>query len=98
MKQHPVMLPSASLQIVTLVAKVICLGTAAFLALVEVPGLFAILKGDYRQGLEWTLAWSCAPLAAFRLWLVIPRQLLQRHLAGEHHREMKATGEAALSH
>jgi hypothetical protein len=93
-KQHPVIRPSASLQIVTLVAKVICLAMAAFLVLVEVPGLFAIVRGDYRQGLEWTLAWSCAPLVAFRLWLVMPRHLL-RQLAGEGSREMNATAEAA---
>ncbi len=97
-KQHPVILPPTSMQIVTLVAKAICVAMAAFLALVEVPGLFAILRGDYRQGIEWTLIWSCAPLIAFRLWLVMPRQALERYLAGEHHRELKATAEAALSH
>ena len=97
-KQHPIMLRSATGQIVTLVAKAICLAMAAFLALVEVPGLFAILKGDYRQGIEWTLIWSCAPLIAFRLWLVMPRQAMERYLAGEYHRELKATGEAVLSH
>ena len=98
MNQHPVIGSSASLQIVTLIAKAICLAMAAFVVLVEVPGLFAIVRGDYRQGIEWTLAWSCAPLVACRLWFVMPRQALQRHLAGEYHRELKATTEAALSH
>ena len=96
MNQHPVM-PSISLQIVTLVAKAICLAMAVFFALTEAPGVFAIVRGDYRQGLEWTLVWSCAPLVAFRLWLVMPRDPLQRQLAGESPRELQATAERALS-